>query len=75
MRPGRMRRKGFRSGAIRMQARRGTVPKPPPRQIDASGMFHRLEGARANWIETDPEKGWVKLLRLYRPMPAIFDKS
>ncbi|RYH11111.1 DUF1254 domain-containing protein [Tropicimonas sp. IMCC6043] len=31
--------------------------------------------ARGNWIQTDPEKGWVVLLRLYSPMPAFFDKS
>lgn len=30
---------------------------------------------RGNWIQTDPEKGWVTLLRLYSPMPAFFDKS
>lgn len=31
--------------------------------------------ARGNWIQTDPAKGWVTLLRLYSPMPAFFDKS
>lgn len=31
--------------------------------------------ARGNWIQTDPAKGWVALLRLYSPMPAFFDKS
>ncbi|WP_193142904.1 MULTISPECIES: DUF1254 domain-containing protein [unclassified Meridianimarinicoccus] len=31
--------------------------------------------ARGNWIQTDPKKGWVTLLRLYSPMPAFFDKS
>lgn len=30
---------------------------------------------RGNWIQTDPEKGWIVLLRLYSPMPAFFDKS
>jgi len=30
---------------------------------------------RGNWIQTDPDKGWVTLLRLYSPMPAFFDKS
>ncbi len=30
---------------------------------------------RGNWIQTDPEKGWVVLLRLYSPMPSFFDKS
>ncbi|MFV0512252.1 MAG: DUF1254 domain-containing protein [Jhaorihella sp.] len=31
--------------------------------------------ARGNWIQTDPAKGWVVLLRLYSPMPSFFDKS
>ena len=31
--------------------------------------------ARGNWIQTDPAKGWVALLRLYSPMPSFFDKS
>ena len=31
--------------------------------------------ARANWIQTDPDKGWVTLLRLYRPLAPFFDKS
>ena len=30
---------------------------------------------RGNWIQTDPKKGWVTLLRLYSPMPAFLDKS
>lgn len=31
--------------------------------------------ARGNWIQTDSEKGWVVLLRLYSPLEAFFDKS
>ncbi|MFD0986101.1 DUF1254 domain-containing protein [Methyloligella solikamskensis] len=31
--------------------------------------------ARGNWIQTDPEKGWVTLLRLYSPLASFFDKS
>jgi len=31
--------------------------------------------ARGNWIETDPEKGWFTILRLYSPLPSFFDKS
>ena len=30
---------------------------------------------RGNWIQTDPQKGYVALLRLYSPMPSFFDKS
>jgi hypothetical protein len=31
--------------------------------------------ADGNWIQTDPEKGWFTILRLYGPLPAFFDKS
>jgi len=31
--------------------------------------------ARGNWIQTDPQKGWFTILRLYSPLPAFFDKS
>jgi len=31
--------------------------------------------ARGNWIQTDPEKGWFTLLRLYSPLESFFDKS
>jgi len=30
---------------------------------------------RGNWIQTDPEKGWFVILRLYRPLEPFFDKS
>jgi hypothetical protein len=30
---------------------------------------------RGNWIQTDPQKGWFTILRLYSPLPAFFDKS
>ncbi|PJN96008.1 hypothetical protein CNY89_05120 [Amaricoccus sp. HAR-UPW-R2A-40] len=31
--------------------------------------------ARGNWIQTDPEKGWFTILRLYSPLPSFFDQS
>ncbi|MBA5779476.1 DUF1254 domain-containing protein [Stappia sp. F7233] len=31
--------------------------------------------ARGNWIQTDPQKGWVTILRLYSPLASFFDKS
>jgi hypothetical protein len=31
--------------------------------------------ARGNWIQTDPEKGWLTILRLYSPKPSFFDKT
>ncbi|QPC42523.1 DUF1254 domain-containing protein [Kaustia mangrovi] len=30
---------------------------------------------RGNWVQTDPEKGWFIILRLYSPLPSFFDKS
>jgi hypothetical protein len=31
--------------------------------------------APGNWVQTDPQKGWFAVLRLYSPMPSFFDKS
>jgi hypothetical protein len=28
-----------------------------------------------NWVQTDPDKGWFQLLRLYSPLPSFFDKT
>jgi len=30
---------------------------------------------RGNWIQTDPEKGWFTMIRLYSPLESFFDKS
>jgi hypothetical protein len=30
---------------------------------------------RGNWIQTDPDKGWFVILRLYSPLQPFFDKS
>ncbi|MBA2116270.1 DUF1254 domain-containing protein [Bremerella alba] len=30
---------------------------------------------QGNWVQTDPEKGWFTILRLYSPLPSFFDKS
>ena len=30
---------------------------------------------RGNWIQTDAEKGWFVILRLYSPLKSFFDKS
>jgi hypothetical protein len=43
-----------------------TVVFGPERPADS------LEG---NWIETDPDKGWFAILRLYSPLQSYFDKS
>jgi len=31
--------------------------------------------ADGNWIQTDPNKGWFVILRLYSPLKTFFDKS
>jgi hypothetical protein len=28
-----------------------------------------------NWIQTDPDKGWFAILRLYSPLQSYFDKT
>jgi hypothetical protein len=30
---------------------------------------------RGNWIQTDPEKGWFTILRLYSPLESFFTKE
>lgn len=31
--------------------------------------------SRTNWIQTDPERGWFVMLRLYSPLQPFFDKT
>ena len=31
--------------------------------------------ADGNWVQTDPDKGWFTILRLYSPKPSFFDKT
>ena len=31
--------------------------------------------ARGNWIQTDPEKGWLTVVRFYSPLQPFFDKT
>ncbi|TRW45689.1 DUF1254 domain-containing protein [Georgenia yuyongxinii] len=31
--------------------------------------------AKGNWIQTDPERGWFVILRLYSPLQPFFDKT
>ena len=31
--------------------------------------------APGNWVQTDPEKGWFVILRLYSPLQPFFDKT
>ena len=33
------------------------------------------EGEENNWIQTDPNKGWNTILRLYGPLEPFYDKT
>ena len=47
------------------------------RRLNHDILWSGAAGGRGSgsWIQTDPRKGWVTLLRLYSPMPAFFGKS
>ncbi|MBA5779475.1 DUF1254 domain-containing protein [Stappia sp. F7233] len=63
--------------------RAGSQSYPSPAaEADADGLTtvwfapKQPEGvARGNWIQTDPQKGWFVVLRLYSPLEPFFDKS
>jgi hypothetical protein len=63
--------------------RAGSQEYPSPAaeaESDGSTVVHfsptRPDGVAAgNWIQTDPEKGWFVILRLYSPLQSFFDKS
>jgi hypothetical protein len=49
-------------------------------EADGSTLVHispaQPDGVAAgNWIQSDPEKGWFVILRLYSPEASFFDKS
>jgi hypothetical protein len=33
------------------------------------------DSPEGNWIQTDPDKGWFVILRLYSPLQSYFDKT
>ncbi len=33
------------------------------------------EGKESNWLQTNPDKGWFPILRLYNPLQPWFDKT
>jgi hypothetical protein len=63
--------------------RAGSQSYPTPAAIaDADGSTTVTFGPEqpsnipeGNWIQTDPERGWLVLLRLYSPLQPYFDKS
>ena len=36
---------------------------------------HAPEGQEANWVPTDPARGFEVMFRLYAPTQALFDKT
>jgi hypothetical protein len=63
--------------------RAGSQEYPSPAaeaESDGSTVVHfsptRPDGvAPGNWIQTDPERGWFVILRLYSPLQSFFDKT
>jgi len=61
----------------------GSLNYPRPAAVaDADGSTTIYMGPKlpagvkdGNWIQTDPNKGWFALLRLYSPLPSFFDKT
>lgn len=52
-----------------------------PLEINADGSVDLYfgpeapDGKEANWIETDPAKGWTAIFRAYGPLEPFFDRS
>ncbi|MFI4875062.1 MAG: DUF1214 domain-containing protein, partial [Blastopirellula sp. JB062] len=63
----------------RAGSQRYPSPAAKPNQDGSTTVYFapaQPEGvARGNWIQTDPEKGWFVILRLYSPLASFFDKS
>jgi hypothetical protein len=57
----------YPSPAAEAEADGSTVVYCSPAQPD--------DVAAGNWIQTDPEKGWFVILRLYSPLQPFFDKT
>jgi hypothetical protein len=63
--------------------RAGSQEYPSPAaeaESDGSTVVHfsptRPDGVPpGNWIQTDPDRGWFVILRLYSPLQSFFDKS
>ncbi|MET0829175.1 MAG: DUF1214 domain-containing protein, partial [Microbacterium sp.] len=53
----------------------GTVRENPDGSTDVYFGPSAPEGHADNWLQTDPEKGYFIILRLYSPEPAFFDKT
>jgi hypothetical protein len=57
----------FPSPAAEPEADGSTVVYFSPTQPDGV--------SRSNWVQTDPERGWFAILRLYSPLQSFFDQT
>jgi hypothetical protein len=53
----------------------GTVVTNPDGTTDVYIGPKAPDGKESNWLQTDPDKGWFGILRLYNPLEPFFDKS
>ncbi|MEK8226733.1 DUF1214 domain-containing protein [Oerskovia sp. M15] len=57
-----------------------STPRPPQRPKrtaprSSTSPTQPADVGRGNWVQTDPERGWFVVLRLYSPLQPFFDKS
>ena len=69
-----------RRSATRGPAARAIPPRQPkPSRTAPPSSTSRRPGRTAsrpgNWIQTDPDRGWFVVLRLYSPLQPFFDKT
>jgi hypothetical protein len=53
----------------------GTVQTNPDGSTDVYFGPTAPQGKESNWLQTNPEKGWFPILRLYNPLQSFFDKT
>jgi hypothetical protein len=53
----------------------GTIVTNPDGTTDVYIGPTAPKGKESNWLQTDPDKGWFGILRLYNPLQPFFDKT
>ena len=59
----------------RLGSQSGTVETNPDGSTDIYFGPTAPSGKESNWLQTNPDKGWWTILRLYNPLQPFFDKS
>jgi hypothetical protein len=59
----------------RLGSQSGTVEQNADGSTDLYFGPQAPAGREHNWLQTDPDKGWFAILRLYSPLQPFFDKS